>query len=140
MTNKMQVLAGVLVGSVGFVTIMSIIPSFIRDLDNRVRSIYYEEIVSPYYKWIQSKDKDIKGDGFPEDSVSQKQQKVLRVWRGNPNDTVSKSVCGIYTPPDEINNLQNQGWSIKTSQPINYRLEQYRYAFNCLGSETVLEK
>jgi len=117
MNNKMQVLAGVLVGSVGFVTIMSIIPSF-------------------------------KGDRFPEDSVSKretptptpKQQKVLRVWRGNPNDTISKSVCGIYTPPDEINNLQNQGWSIKTSQPFNYRLEQHNYAFNCLGSETVLEK
>lgn len=69
MTNKMQVLAGVLVGSVGFVTIMSIIPSFIRDLDNRVRSIYYEEIVSPYYKWIQSKDNISRSSPFVKSNI-----------------------------------------------------------------------
>jgi len=73
-------------------------------------------------------------------STTPKQQKVLRIWNGDPNASVSKSVCGIYTPPSEIKNLQNQGWSIKTSQPINYTLEQKYHYVQCLGSEMVLEK
>ena len=86
----MQVLAGVLVGSVGFVTIMSIIPSFIRDLDNRVRSIYYEEIVSPYYKWIQSKDKVIRGERLEKEKDDQLIE-YRKNQEQNRNDPFGKS-------------------------------------------------
>lgn len=69
-----------------------------------------------------------------------KQQKIIRVWRGNEYDVTSKSVCGIYTSPSEISKFQSEGWLIKASNPINYRLEQRFHYVNCQGSEVVLEK
>lgn len=69
-----------------------------------------------------------------------KRQKILRVWRGNEFDNTSKSVCGIYASPETINKYQSEGWAIKTSNPINYRLEQRFHYVNCLASEVVLEK
>jgi len=115
----MQVLAGVLVGSVGFVTIMSFIPSFIRDLDNRVRSIYYEEIVSPYYKWIQSKDKDIKGDRFPEDSVAKRETRKSVVII-NTGSTAYCGQAGVARTRDYLNNLLKDGWSIESSEASTF--------------------
>jgi hypothetical protein len=69
-----------------------------------------------------------------------KQQKVVRVWRGQLYDSQSKSICGIYTNPDVIEKLQGEGWSIKQSTPINHRVDQTYQSANCVGSEVVMEK
>lgn len=68
-----------------------------------------------------------------------REQRILRIWRGNPNDARSKGVCGIYLLPNEVEQLQRQGWQIKSSTPINYRINQKWYYYDCFGSEVVME-
>ena len=69
-----------------------------------------------------------------------KRQIIVRVWNGNPNDTKSKSVCGIYESPQSLEGYQIGGWVIKSSSPINYRINQRHYYYDCMGSEVVMEK
>ena len=68
-------------------------------------------------------------------------QKILRVWNGNPNAKRSKIACGIFTNKSEIARMQSQGWSVKSSSPIpHYRINQTEYYYDCLGTEVVMER